>query len=265
MRKSSRLFVSIEKFKGAATTQSILLKNTDHKPLIELREYKVLPAFMDSYMEETTKAADLRKKMTPLKLFTTPETGGTLNCPAHLYVYRDAAERQEKRGKLAQSPEWKNYLNIVRPMMIEQNSSLFYEAQLTHDVTGESLITGFRSPTLRKQSSGTSPVVEYRRYQLGLGYDAVPKFLKIYEGGVRWKLENVHTTTELVSVIYSDTGVINQVIEIWYHGEGLHAMHESRVRSRTAPDWTTAVAKLVPLSTSFTTSINNVSSFSPFQ
>ena len=167
------------------------------KTLVELREYKVKPGCIDDYMKETTKTAALRKSLVPLKIFTLPETGGFLNTPSHFYVYDSPGQRQELRGKMVQSEEWIRYLKKVRPMMIEQHSSLFYEAPLTHDVTGESMMTGMRADKLKK--SGSSPVFEYRRYQLGLGYDAVPKFLKIYEVGVRHKLENVHESTELVS------------------------------------------------------------------
>jgi hypothetical protein len=233
------------------------------KALVEMREYKVKPNCIDAYMLETTKTAALRKSLVPLKIFTLPETGGFLNTPSHFYVYESPGQRQQMRAKMAQSKEWVQYLDKVRPMMIEQHSSLFYEAPLTHDVTGESMITGMRADKLKK--SGSSPVFEYRRYQLGLGYDAVPKFLKIYEAGVRHKLENVHESTELVSLLYSDTGTINQVIEVWHHGEGLQAMDESRVNGRMVSEWTSAVAKLVPLSTSFNTSINSVASFSPFR
>ena len=233
------------------------------KALVELREYKVKPGCIDDYMRETTKTSDLRKSLVPLKIFTMPETGGFLNTPSHFYCYESPAQRQQMRGEMAKSREWLDYLDRVRPMMIEQHSSLFYEAPLRNDITGESMITGMRSEKLKK--SGSSPVFEYRRYQLGLGYDAVPKFLKIYEAGVRHKLENVHESTELVSLLYSDTGTINQVIEVWHHGEGLAAMDESRVKGRTVSEWTSAVQAIVPLSTSFNTSINNVASFSPFR
>ena len=49
---------------------------------------------------------------------------------------------------------------------------------------------------------------------------------------MRHKLENVHESTELVSLLYSDTGTGNQVIEVWHHGEGLQAMDESRAKGR---------------------------------
>ena len=54
---------------------------------------------------------------------------------------------------MAQSEEWIRYLKKVRPMMIEQHSSLFYEAPLTHDVTGESMMTGMRADKLKSPAA----------------------------------------------------------------------------------------------------------------
>ena len=262
--RASRLVRAVTSKDIGPTTSSILLKKSKTKPTIELREYKLQPAKVDEYLKQTAASADLRKSMLPLKLFTMPDTGGLLNCATHLYCYHDNTERDKKRKKCGQNEEWKEYLGNVRPFMEEQKSTLYFEADLCHDTTGESLMTSLAAHE-NDLKPGKDPIIEYRRYQLTLGYDAVPKFLEIYERGVRCKLENIHHSTELLSVIYSDVGKINEVIEIWRHGDGIGAMNESRIKARAAFDWTTAVTSLVPLATSFTNTIHKPTNFSPFQ
>ena len=246
------------------TISTILSKKNSIKPTVELREYTLKPSKVDEYLKHTAASAELRKSFLPLKLFTMPETGGLLNCASHLYCYDDTMERDTKRKQCGANEQWKEYLNDVRPFMEEQKSTLYIEADLCHDETGESLMTSLTAIE-NDLKPGKDPIIEYRRYQLTLGYDAVPKFLNIYGKGVRCKLENIHDSTELLSVIYSDVGKINEVIEIWRHGDGIAAMNESRIKARSAFDWTTAVTSLVPLATSFTNTIHKPTSFSPFK
>lgn len=262
--RSSRLVKAVVSKEVGPTPSSILLKKGKTKPTIELREYRLQPSKVEDYMKHTAESIDIRKSFLPLKMFTLPDTGGTLNVATHLYCYNDNTERETKRKKCAENPGWQSYLGEVRPFMEDQKSTLYFEADLRHDTTGESLMTSLASSE-EALKPGKDPIIEYRRYQLTLGYDAVPRFMDIYERGVRCKLENIHESTELLSVIYSDVGTINEVIEIWRHGDGIAAMNESRIKARAAFDWTTAVTSLVPLATSFTNTIHKPMGFSPFK
>jgi hypothetical protein len=227
--------------------------------MIELREYKVKVDRLGEYMKETIAAGELRKALVPLKLFALPDTGGLLNAPSHFYCYKDNVERDQMRKKMAQNEEWIAYLNKVKPCMHEQKSTLYFEADLD-----KSMMTSLSTDALARPD-GTDPIYEYRRYQLGLGYGTVPKFLEIYKHGLQSKLQNIHSSTELVSLMYSDVGQINEVIEIWRHGDGFEAMNDSRIMARGAAQWTEAVQALVPLAATFTNSISKPASFSPFR
>ena len=80
-------------------------------------------------MAATTTSADLRKSLVPLRLFTVPETGGTLNVATHFYHYEGGfAERDKCRAAQGENLEWARYLGVARPCMIEQKSTVFVEA-----------------------------------------------------------------------------------------------------------------------------------------
>lgn len=66
-------------------------------------------------------------------------------------------------------------------------------------------------------SSGPAPVAsiyELRRYKLQLGYDTVPKFLELYGSGLPSKLAANAPGTELLSLLYTEVGELNEVIEV---------------------------------------------------
>ena len=48
-------------------------------PVVELREYQLIPGRAAEYMKLANDTAELRKSLVPLRLFSTPEVGGTLN------------------------------------------------------------------------------------------------------------------------------------------------------------------------------------------
>ena len=81
-----------------------------------------------------------------------------------------------------------------------------------HDEDGDATIA----------TASSSTIVELRKYQLRLGYDAVPNFLRIYSGALPSKLNasGTHPTTRLISVLVCDVGRLNTVYEVWKHGGG---------------------------------------------
>ena len=114
---------------------------------------------------------------------------------------------------------------------------------------------------------GSDCILELRRYHLKLGYDTVPKFLEYYGAGLPSKLSAPGTdpTTSLVTLLYSDVGRLNEVIEIWRHGNGTAAMEQSRVAARGAPEWRSAIANIADLAIQFTSTIHRPTSFSPLK
>ena len=237
------------------------------KPIIELREYILHPSTASEYITHTTKSSHLRKSITPLRLFTFPETGGTLLTATHFYIYKQGlVERDECRKKLGQNKEWNDYLSNVRPFMMQQKSTIFVEAPF---IVKKS--SGLFDETISlkegQQQSGRDPIYEIRRYQLKLGYDTVPKFLQLYESGLPYKLNtnNTDPTTSFVTVMYNEIGQLNEVIEIWRHGDGVTAMEQSRVAARDVMEWRNAIADIAKLAISFSTVIHKPVAFSPWK
>lgn len=251
-----------------ASTSASTTKPT---PIIELREYELHPAHVATYTQATSDGSDLRKSLTPLRMFSMPETGGKLNVATHLYYFEGGFdERNERRGGMGKNDEWKNYLATVRPCMISQKSCIFVEAPLVAEVCG--LAPGKAEEMLKNmypEGEGTAnpdSIIEIRRYHLKLGYDTVPNFLKLYGEGLPSKLNAPGTdpTTSLVTLLYSEVGQLNEVIEIWRHGS-TSAMERSRVAARTAKEWRIAISEIAGLANVFTSTIHKPLGFSPLR
>jgi hypothetical protein len=89
--------------------------STAQPPVIEIRDYLLHPSSQVNYMNITEKTSDLRKSLVPLRLFATPDTGGTLSRAIHFYYYQGGmAERDERRPKAARNTEWMQYLDESR-------------------------------------------------------------------------------------------------------------------------------------------------------
>lgn len=245
---------------------------TTARPIVELREYEIQPSHVKHYTDLTTDASDLRKSLSPLRMFTMPETGGSLNIATHFYYFQGGfEERNEKRGQMGQSSEWKEYLKEARGYMNNQKSTIFVEAPLVSEIdqvcglspgAAEQHLDAIRA----NDASSSDCIFEIRKYQLKLGYDTVPNFLSLYKEGLPSKLNAPGTdpTTALVTLLYSEVGQLNEVIEVWRHGS-TGAMERSRVASRSASEWRSSIAQIADLATVFTSSIHKPLSFSPLR
>jgi NIPSNAP len=242
-----------------------------HHPIVELREYAVVPAAANEYLVRTTEAAPLRTSLLPLRFFCISETGGSLHTATHAYYYAGGhAERDTKRREAAQHDDWSEYVSSVLPCLVNQSSTIWIEAPLrgvanqhdSHQSNQQNRAYGLASPGLQ---SYPDCILEIRRYKLKLGYDTVPNFLKLYQAGLPSKLQAPGTdpTTALVSVLYSDVGRLNEVMEIWRHGNGSSAMECSRHAARQATEWKQAIAGMAELALEFTSSVHKPTSFSP--
>jgi hypothetical protein len=235
--------------------------STAPTPIVEFREYELKPDHSEAYLQATTKAAELRKSLVPLRLFSMPDTGGQLNVATHAYYYSGGhAERDAARIDMAESSEWKEYLKESKPCMQNQRSTIFVESPLVKKFEE---IQGLAS--IPDSLLGDSCILEIRRYKLILGYDTVPKFMTLYEAGLTSKLtaEGTDPTTSLVTLLYSEVGRLNEVIEIWRHGDGTPAMERSREAARGAGPWRTSIAEIAPLAIEFTSTIHKPTVFSP--
>ena len=76
---------------------------------------------------------------------------------------------------------------------------------------------------------------ELRTYQLQLGYPTVPSFLELYADGLRDKLSADDSgASTLVTLLYSDVGPLNMVVELWRHErlERSPPVDQTRTRNR---------------------------------
>lgn len=247
---------------------------TSASPIVELRHYHLHPASTGTYTQNTIQSSGLRKTL-PLAFFGFPETGAVpLNTAVHLYHYPGGMrQRKDERATLAKKDEWKQYLGGVKECMMQQKSEIYVEAGLVNDFDE---VTGLEYWVKNDQSTADTrgnSIIELRRYQLRLGYDTVPNFLKLYAQALPSKLNAVgtHPTTQLITILSSDIGSLNTVYEVWKHGGGrnsccgMEAMEQSRQASRGAQEWRSGISEIAKLATSFDTSILKPVSFSPLQ
>lgn len=79
--------------------------------LLDVRTYTCKPGTLPAQLEIYKKygyPVQLRYMGEPL-MYATAETG-ELNTIMHVWVYESAADREEKRGRMAKDPDWKVYL-----------------------------------------------------------------------------------------------------------------------------------------------------------
>jgi hypothetical protein len=264
-RSSTRCLVA------AMSTSTTSNHPTSSSPIVEVRQYQLHPAATATYTNNTIHSSDLRKTL-PLAFFGFPETGSIpLNTAVHLYHYPEGTrQRTIKRAALAKKDEWKQYLGGVKECMMQQKSEIFVEAGLVHDFEQ---VTGLEYWVKNDGSKNNNmeSIIELRKYQLKLGYDTVPNFLKLYAQALPSKLNaaGTHPTTQLVTILVSDVGSLNTVYEVWKHGGknscGMEAMEQSRIASRGAKEWRAGISDIAKLATTFDTSILKPASFSPLQ
>lgn len=232
-------------------------------PIVELREYALSPEHAVKYMQATADTIELRKSLVPLRFFSLPDTGGQLHKATHAYYYEGGhAERDASRKAMLGNADWKEYIAQIRRTVQAQESTIFVEAPLVQQMEQ---VNGLVSVPASLQ--GSDPILEIRRYKLKLGYDTVPNFLELYGNGLPSKLnaDGTDPTTTLVTLLYCEVGRLNEVIEIWRHGNGTLAMEQSRVAARGAQAWRQSISRIADLAIEFTCTIHKPTAFSPIQ
>jgi hypothetical protein len=99
--------------------------------LIDLRTYTIRPGGVPAQLDHYGKfgyPVQLRYIGEPL-CYLAAESG-ELNRLVHAWVYESAADREAKRARLAQDPDWKHFLaeNVKAGNVVEQRTSLMVPA-----------------------------------------------------------------------------------------------------------------------------------------
>ena len=238
------------------------------RPIVEMREYDLNPMYAHSYLHHTAAKADLRKQLSPLRLFCLPETGGKLNVATHLYHWRGGyQERNARKTDMASNDEWKEYIKKVQPALASQRSSLWMEAPFVYEMPGVTGLDMGRGESMVRMGGkySNNAVYEVCRYKLKLGYDIIPTFLDLYAHGLPSKLEAVGSdpTSNLITLMYSTVGTLNEVIEIWRHGGGFDAMERSGAAAQNAKEWRESGSKISELTIEVTRTVFRPIAFSP--
>ena len=95
--------------------------------LLDVRTYKTKPGCVNAQLELYQKygyPVQLRYMGEPL-CYAVAETG-ELNTFTHVWVYESAADREDKRARMAKDPDWKTFLaeNVKAGNIIEQKNTL---------------------------------------------------------------------------------------------------------------------------------------------
>ena len=252
--------------KASAPPQA--LRPMPPRPIVEMREYDLNPMYAHSYLHHTAAKADLRKQLSPLRLFCLPETGGKLNVATHLYHWRGGyQERNARKTDMASNEEWKEYIKKVQPALISQRSSLWMEAPFVYEMPGVTGLDMGRGESMVRMGGkySNNAVYEVCRYKLKLGYDVIPTFLDLYANGLPSKLNVVGSdpTSNLITLCYSTVGTLNEVVEIWRHGGGFDAMERSGAAAQNAKEWRESGSKISELTVEVTRTVFRPIAFSP--
>lgn len=253
------------------------------QPVVELCEDRLFPQHAATYIGIVTGAAHPSRgaartaPFPPLCFLTVPQLGGTLNVATRAYYYEGGlSEWQETQTRLSQDPAMQAHVALLRPYIQSQESSLFVEAPLVRQSNLPGLAAAAavapsqggiaaETPSDRGGGAGGCCILELRRYRLRLGYDTVPKFLDLYGTGLPSKLASTDPTTSLVTLLYSEVGRLNEVIEVWRHGDGVDAMERSRAAARRAKEWRDAIGSIAELAIEFRSTIHRPLPSSPIR
>lgn len=247
--------------------QSMRSSSTTSLPIVELRESNIIPMYAAEDIEKTFNCSDLWKTLVPLRLYTLPETGGYLNVATGFYHYEGGyEERSTRRAEMEKSEDFGHHDRQFRSMIHSQRSTIFTEAPIVGD-TPE--IIGLKTGLAESKDliGNKNCIYEIRRYKLILGYDTVPKFLNIYGEGLPSKLHAAGTdpSTSLFTLLYNEVGRLNEVIEVWRHGDGTSAMERSRIAARKATQWRKSISEIANMAIEFNNTIHKPTSFSPLK
>jgi len=198
----------------------------------------------------------------------------------HLYHWTSYDERDAARDLAADDPilygtvsRTETLANMTLPLpslrasLSDSRSMIMNEATDCLAAAGRPGALAYAPPpNLAKAADVSSPVAyEMRTYQLHLGYATVPTFLGLYGAGLQDKLAADDSgASELCTLLYSDCGSLNVVIEIWRH-RSLEGQMQSRVASRKAGKWRAAIDEIAGIAHTFETAMMRPVPSSPWR
>jgi hypothetical protein len=272
------------------------------QPVVVLRDDILFPKSVTTYGDILTSMSSSNdddvdsdfddNNINRLRFVSRPILGGDLNTVTHAMFYQGGLKEWQKQEKLMNSnntaipittwssvaDQWQH--DELLSCIQSQQSSVYVEAPFIKSkdfnddriqIPGLSDLTVLQSLTSSGDSEigeSNTTIFEIRKYNLQLGYDTVPKFLKLYADGLPSKLDAPGTddSTTLLTLLYSEIGRLNEVIEIWRHGNGLDGMERSRVAARSAQEWRSAIAQIADLAIEFRSTVHKpLPGYSPLQ
>lgn len=254
----SRVAFSLKSFRAPLSRS---LSSQQPQALIELTENFLYPGETRNYLREANSAFPSNLKL-PLRTFTMPDSGGLKNVATQTFFYGGGHEERESLLSSHNATSWASEFGEKTDKCIsQQRSTLWVEAPLVKSFGA----LGMACTSIGQANSTT--IYEFRTYELKLGYPVVPRFLELYTAGLPSKLSapGSDPSTSLVTVINTEVGSLNNVIELWRHGGGTSAMEMSRKAARGAAEWRSAISQIAELSVRFTSVIHRPTQSSPWQ
>ncbi|MGE4219342.1 MAG: NIPSNAP family protein [Alphaproteobacteria bacterium] len=174
-----------------------------------------VPLYLKTYMAEG-RAIQMSHLGTPFYYSFTEF--GALNQIVHMWSYKDAQDRADKRAKMQADSAWTAYTGKVRDYLVAQENKLLMAAP-------------FFKMESRPQGEDIA-IIDHRTYTLKAG--TVPLWMKAY--GERGKAIQTKHIGEPYGYFFTEFGALNQVIHMW--GYKSPADRDARRAKLAAdPDW----------------------------
>mmetsp|Transcript_9023 Transcript_9023/g.16580 ORF Transcript_9023/g.16580 Transcript_9023/m.16580 type:complete len:264 (+) Transcript_9023:56-847(+) len=224
--------------------------------LVELHEVEVQPGRLKDYLRLSA-SADAASPQLPAPLGTwTTDLGASSNRVYRLRTWAEGYKERDAAQKAVQAnSEATLALSQADACTVKLASSIFVEASSTLSAVGLPGLMVFEPVS---QDKDATVAYELRSYQLKLGYTTVPRFLELYQEGLKDKLAaDTSGESVLVTLLYCEAGAanLNTVLELWRH-RSLHGGQVSREASRSATGWKSAVGQIAAeVAVSFQTQI----------
>lgn len=100
-----------------------------HARLLDHRTYTLYPGAVTDYFaryEARGLAVQRRHLVNMVGYFATES--GPLNQVIHIWAYRDAGDREQRRAALGADPEWQAYVKDIRTLIVTQETKLLTPA-----------------------------------------------------------------------------------------------------------------------------------------
>ena len=195
--------------------------------------------------------------------FFRTDLGGDVNRVTHVYRYENYDDRDRVRAVMAHDAAWLQFLRASKPALRSQHSEIFLEAQQATAAAG----LGLNDMVRRAAQDGarTPGVFELRRYQLELGYKAIPTLVEHIARGLPSKMaSDSEKKGELCGMFYSDVGKLNQFVELWRY-DSMQDHIRVREAARGATQWRQAIGEVAPMVQMFDTQMLKPLGLSPMK